>query len=100
MRREREEPWLVGAGEGFPFRWASGGGGSKGCECRGWGCQRTCKGPEAGVSPGIWVGRELLWLEGRWKVGSGQIELSVRLLLGMESWERRDLMDGQSGCRA
>ena len=52
------------------------------------------------MSPGIWVGRELLWLEGRWKVGSGQIELSVRLLLGMESWERRDLMDGQSGCRA
>ena len=52
------------------------------------------------MSPGIWVGRELLWLEGRWKVGSGQIALSVRLLLGMESWERRDLMDGQSGCRA
>ena len=52
------------------------------------------------MSPGIWVGRELFWLEGRWKVGSGQIELSVRLLLGMESWERRDLMDGQSGCRA
>lgn len=29
------------------------GGGRKGRECLGWGCQRTCKGPEAGVSPGV-----------------------------------------------
>ena len=39
-------------------------------------------------------------MPGRGGGGSGQIALSERLLLEMESGERRDWMDGQPGCRA